>query len=111
MARPCRGVEPDALAQLAHRPIFRSGVPERDAQVISRLCRVGTHRSCAFEMTERGGEVALLAQDETKQAVRVGVPIVQRERLGQLLACGGQLTAANRILGARVDLVGRARGR
>ena len=56
----------------------------------------GPERDRALQVRERGRQIALLAQDEAEQVVRLGVVVVEAERLGELLAGGAQFAARRR---------------
>src|SRR5687767_13364511 len=108
MARARSGIEPDALTQLANRPIRSAAVPERDAKVVVRLREFRPNRRGSFQVTEGWRQVPLLSKDESHQAVRFGVLIVERQRLRELPACRHQLATTGGVLRPPVMLVCRA---
>ena len=60
------------------------------------LGRFGPERNRALQMRERGGQISLLAQNETEQVVRLRVVVVEAERVGELFAGGAQIRRAPR---------------
>ena len=77
------GIEPHALAQLGDRLLSRAAVPEGRAEVVAGLGRFGTQDRGPLQVRKRGGQVALLAEDESLQRVRLRMIGVQPEGLGE----------------------------
>src|SRR5687767_15321326 len=102
MTRARRRIEPDALAQLANRPIRGAAVPERDPKVVVRLRELRPDRRGSFQVTEGWRQVPLLSKDESHQAVRFGVLIVERQCLRELPGCRDQLATTGGVLRALV---------
>ena len=103
MADARRGIEGDALPQLGHGPVLRSAVPKRDAEAVVGLGRFGPECNRSLQVRDRGGQISLLAQNETEQAVRLRVVFVEAEGVGELFAGGAQFATRQRPPAPRLE--------
>ncbi len=74
-----------------------------------RLGGFGPERHRPLQVGEGGRELSLLPQNEAQEAVGVRMALVQAERLRELRSGGGQVATPRGLVGALVEIVGRAR--
>ena len=109
MARSGRGVEAYTFPQLGQGSVLSAAVPQRDAEIVMGLSGFRPERDRALQVSQRGRQISLLAQNEPQQVVRLGVMLVNAEGLCELCADGVQVTPPGGLLGTLVQIVRRAR--
>src|SRR5262249_10480399 len=104
-------IERHACLELRRGARLVAAVPQRDAEMVVRVRRVGAERDRALEVTDGRGKVSLLSKRKAEQRVRVRVFVVDAKRGLELLARAAEIAPPESLLRAAVEIVRSARRR